>query len=84
MSRPNQRITLTLPATALARAGKIAVERHVTLSTVVAEALHDGIATRHRTRRAEEVLAAYGAAFSDFNEEERLILDGVDLEPEIG
>ena len=83
MPTSNKRTTLTLPASALNRAGKLAAERHVTLSTVVAEALQDGLAMRQRTRRAEEVLAKYRAAFSGFTEEERLLLDGVDLEPEL-
>ena len=84
MSATNKRTTLTLPASALQRAEKIAAERHVTLSTVVAEALEEGLAMGRRSGRAEEVLAAYRAAFRGFTEEERLILDGVDLEPEVG
>ena len=83
MKQAKKRTTLTLPALALSRAGKIAAKRHVTLSTVVAEALEDGLAMASRVRRADEVLAAYRAAFSGFTEEERLILDGIDLEPKI-
>jgi hypothetical protein len=37
-----------------------------------------------RTRRSEEVLAAYQKAFSGFTEEERLLLDGIELEPDLG
>lgn len=66
------------------RAEKIAAERHVTLSAEVAEALEDGLTMRSRTRRAEQVLAAYRLAFSGFTEEERLLLDGIELEPEVG
>jgi predicted kinase len=84
MLASTRRTTLTLPASALQEAEKIAAERHVTLSTVVAEALEDGLAMRSRTRRAEEVLAAYKTAFSGFTEEERLLLDGIELEPELG
>ncbi len=54
-----KRTTLTLPSSALDQAEQIANRRHVTLSTVVAEALEDGLAIASRTRRAEEVLAAY-------------------------
>lgn len=43
--------------------------------------LEDGLAMVARVRRSEEVLAAYEAAFSGFTEEERLLLDGVELEP---
>jgi hypothetical protein len=83
MSETKRRTTLTLPASALTMAEKIAAERHVTLSTVVAEALEDGLAIASRVRRADEVLAAYRIAFGGFTEEERLLLDGVDLEPAI-
>ena len=83
MIQTKKRTTLTLPATALSRAGKIAGQRHVTLSTVVAEALEDGLAMGNRMRRSEEVLAAYRAAFTGFTEQERLMLDGVDMEPAV-
>lgn len=82
MSESTRRTTLTLPASALERAGEIALERHVTVSAVVAEVLEEGLASRARSRRAGDVLAAYKAAFAGFSEEERLLLDGVDLEPE--
>lgn len=84
MLESKKRTTLTLPASALQEAEKIAADRHVTLSTVVAEALEDGLAMRSRTRRAEEVLAAYRTAFGGFTEEERFLLDGIELEPELG
>lgn len=84
MSASNKRTTLTLPSSALKQAEQIAAERHVTLSTVVAEALADGLAMRSRTRRASEVLASYRTAFGGLTEQERLLLDGVDLEPEVG
>lgn len=84
MSDAQKRTTLTLPTAALERAGEIAAERHVTLSAVVAEALEDGLAMRSRTQRAAEVLAAYRSAFSGLTDAERLMLDGVDLEPEVG
>ncbi len=78
-----RRTTLTLPSQALDRAEKIAAERHVTLSTVIAETLEDGFAARDRATRADAVLAGYRAAFSNFTEQERLLLDGVELEPEV-
>ena len=84
MLASKKRTTLTLPASALKRAEKIAAERHVTLSAVVAEALEDGLTMRSRTQRAEQVLAAYRTAFSGFTEQERLLLDGIELEPEVG
>ena len=81
MAQPTKRTTLTLPASILKRAGTLAAQRQVTLRTVLAEALEAGLANRGRIRRAESVLSAYRAAFSGFNEHERLMLDGVDLEP---
>ncbi len=84
MSQPKKRTTLTLPASALRQADKIARDRHVTLSTVVAEVLEDGLATFSRTRKSEEVLASYEAAFRGFTEEERFLLDGVELQPQQG
>ncbi len=59
MRAHNKRTTLNLPESALNQAGKIAAERQVTLSAVVAEALEDGLAMRRRAKRADEVLAAY-------------------------
>ena len=84
MLAPKKRTTLTLPASALKQAEKLAAERQVTLSAVVAEALEDGLSLRSRTRRAEQVLAAYRTAFSGFTEQERLLLDGIELEPQVG
>lgn len=84
MSSEKKRTTLTLPAAALREAERIAVERNVTLSAVVAESLEVGLAVRGRARRAEDVLAAYQAAFGGFTEEERSLLDGIELEPEVG
>lgn len=81
MFATNKRTTLTLPASALQRAEEIAAERHVTLSTVISEMLEDGLAMLFRARRADEILAAYRTAFQGFTEEERLLLDGVELEP---
>ena len=84
MLAPKKRTTLTLPASALKQAEKIGAGRQVTLSAVVAEALEDGLSMRSRTRRAEQVLAAYRTAFSGFTEQERLLLDGIELEPQVG
>ncbi len=84
MLQSKKRTTLTLPVSALKQAEEIAKDRHVTLSAVVSEVLQDGLATLSRTRKAEEVLASYRAAFSGFSEEERLLLDGIEMEPELG
>jgi hypothetical protein len=53
----------------------------VTLSTVVSEALADGLRRHLATERSEQVLDAYRAAFSGLSDLELSILDGVVLEP---
>ena len=81
MTATSKRTTVTLPAAALERAEEIAAERHMTLSAVISEMLEDGLAMLLRARRADQILAAYRTAFQGFTEEERLLLDGVELEP---
>jgi hypothetical protein len=76
-----RRTTLTLPADSLGQAERIAQSRHVNLSTVIAEALVEGLRQQVAGERCEEVLEAYKQAFSGFSEEELAILDGVILEP---
>jgi len=76
-----RRTTLTLPADALSDAERIARSRNVTLSTVIAEALTDGLQLRAAAKRGEQVLRAYEQAFAGFSEEELMVLDGIVLEP---
>jgi hypothetical protein len=71
---------LTLPSDSLAQAEKIARARNVTLSTVVADALAEGLRVQGAAERSEEILAAYRKAFEGFTAEELAILDGVMLE----
>jgi hypothetical protein len=52
----------------------------VNLSTVVSEALSEGLRLHDATQRSEEVLNAYRRAFSGFTEVERALLDGIVLE----
>ena len=73
--------TLTLPADSLADAQQIARKRKVNLSTVIAEALSEGLRLQTGAKRSEEVLEGYKKAFSAFSKEEMAILDGVILEP---
>jgi len=77
-----RRTTLTLPADALTRAGQIARARKVTLSTVISEALSEGLQRHAAAERGEEVLNAYKTAFGGFSDEEMNLLDGIILEPE--
>ena len=82
LSSPPQkrRTTLTLPADSLTQAQRIASARKVNLSTVIAEALNEGLRLQTAAERSEEVFSAYKKAFSGFSAEEMAILDGVILE----
>jgi post-segregation antitoxin (ccd killing protein) len=76
-----RRTTLTLPSDSLTQAERIARARKVTLSTVISEALSEGLRVHAAAQRSEEVLSAYRKAFSGFTDEESSILDGIILEP---
>ena len=76
-----RRTTLTLPADSLNQAERIARARKVNLSTVVSEALSQGLRLNSTAERSEAVLSAYRKAFAGFSEEEMSILNGVILEP---
>jgi len=76
-----RRTTLTLPADSLTEAQRIARTRKVNLSTVIAEALSEGLRLQTAAERSEAVLEGYKKAFSGFSDEEISILDGVILEP---
>ena len=75
-----RRTTLTLPAESLAQAQRIADSRKVNLSSVIAEALNEGLRLQAAVQRRDEVLEKYRKAFSGFSDEEMLILDGIILE----
>jgi post-segregation antitoxin (ccd killing protein) len=75
-----QRTTLTLPSDSLTKAKNIARARGVSLSTVISEALSEGLRMYAATERSEEVLNAYRRAFSGFTQVERALLDGIVLE----
>jgi hypothetical protein len=77
-----RRTTLTLPADALTRAEQIARARKVNLSTVISEALSEGLQRHVAAERGEEILKTYKRAFGGFSDEEMQILDGIILEPE--
>lgn len=76
-----RRTTLTLPVDSLSRAQRIARSRNVNLSSVIAEALEEGLRVHAAAQRSEEVLKAYQQAFAGFSKEELMILDGIILEP---
>ncbi|HUK16255.1 MAG TPA: type II toxin-antitoxin system CcdA family antitoxin [Bryobacteraceae bacterium] len=76
-----RRTTLTLPADSLAHAERIARSRKVNLSTVIAEALDEGLRKHAAAERADEILKGYQKAFGIFSDEEMLALDGIILGP---
>ena len=76
-----RRTTLTLPVDSLTEAQRIARKRRVNLSTVITEALSEGLRLKMAAERSEEVFDGYRKAFSGFSDEEMSILDGIVLEP---
>jgi len=72
---------LALPADSLIQAERIAQARRVNLSTVISEALSEGLRTHAAMERSEQVLNDYKKAFRGFSDDEVSILDGVLLEP---
>ena len=81
-SRPaKRRTTLTLPVDTLSHAEQIARQRKVNLSSVIAEALEEGLRVHAAAQRSEEVLKAYQQPFAGLSDQEVMILDGIILEP---
>jgi hypothetical protein len=76
-----RRTTLSLPADSLSEAQRIARARKVNLSTVIGEALSEGLRLQTTAERSNEVLERYKKAFSGFSEDEMAILNGVILQP---
>ena len=76
-----RRTTLSLPADALTEAERIARARKVNVSTVIGEALAEGLRLQTTAERSNEVLERYKKAFSGFSDSEMAILDGVILQP---
>jgi hypothetical protein len=76
-----RRTTLTLPADSLTQAERIARARKVNLSTVISEAISEGLRVHGALERSEQVFNAYKKAFSGFTDDETAILDGIMLEP---
>lgn len=78
------RTTVSLPAAALSAAKKAAKENQVNLSTVMAEALEAFLKQRQAREHAKAALARYQRVLGNFSEEERMILDGIMMEPRKG
>jgi post-segregation antitoxin (ccd killing protein) len=65
----------------LSHAEQIARQRKVNLSSVIAEALEEGLRVHAAAQRSEEVLKAYQQPFAGLSDQEVMILDGIILEP---
>ena len=76
-----RRTTLSLPADSLSEAQRIARARRVNVSTVIGEALSEGLRLQTTAERSNEVLERYKKAFSGFSEDEVAILNGIILQP---
>jgi len=76
-----RRTTLTPPCDSLGRAERIARARKVNLSTVVSEALEEGLRIHEAAQRSEQILNANRRAFSGFTDAAIAVLDGIILEP---
>jgi len=76
-----RRTTLTLPVDSLTQAERIARARKVNLSTVISEAISEGLRVHSALERSEQVFNAYKKAFSGFTDDEMAILEGIILEP---
>jgi hypothetical protein len=71
------RTTVTLSATSLSAAKRVAKARRVKLGTVVSEAIDDAMKQQQARDRAKATFARYQRALAGFNEEELLILEGI-------
>lgn len=76
-----RRTTVSLPAEELIEFQRIAKKRKVTLNSLMAKAVSDGLRTLRQTERSEEIMENYRKAFSGLSEEERMLLDGIILQP---
>ncbi len=83
-SQSKRRTTLTLPTDSLTLAERIARARKVNLSTVVSEALSEGLRLSQASERGKQVLNSYRLPFAGFSDDEIAILDGIILEPVAG
>lgn len=79
VSRMNRRTTLTVPASTLEAAKRLALKRKVHLNVVVNEALEEGLRQKLAVERAEDFVQRMGRAFSGLSEDELLLVNGIHL-----
>ena len=80
-----RRTTLTMPIRTLAAAERIARKRKVTLSTVVSEALEETLQAKTEAQsegqRRVKAWEKYRESVAGLSDEDRLLLDGIIMEP---
>jgi hypothetical protein len=80
-----RRTTLTMPIRTLAAAERIARKRKVTLSTVVSEALEETLQAKTEAQREGQrrvkAWEKYRESVAGLSDEDRLLLDGIIMEP---
>jgi hypothetical protein len=80
-----RRTTLTMPIRTLAAAKRIARKRKVTLSTVVSEALEETLQAKTEAQREGQrrvkAWEKYRESVAGLSDEDRLLLDGIIMEP---
>lgn len=79
VSRTNRRTTLTVPASTLEVAKRLAHQRKVHLSVVVNEALEEGLRQKLALERAEDFVQRMSHAFAGLTEDELLLVNGIHL-----
>ena len=65
-------------------AERMAKARRVNLSTVVSEVIDEGLRSKLAAERSAKVLESYRRAFSSFDEEELMLLNGIVLKDSSG
>ena len=79
VSPANRRTTLTVPASTLETAKRLAHERKVHVNVVVNEALEEGLRHKLALERAEKFVRRMSRAFAGLKEDELLQVNGVHL-----
>jgi len=79
VSPTNRRTTLTLPASTLDTAKRLASKRKVHVSVVVNEALEEGLRQKLALERAENFVQRMSQAFAALTEDELLLVNGIHL-----
>ncbi|MGA2738623.1 MAG: hypothetical protein ABSG65_14395 [Bryobacteraceae bacterium] len=80
-----RRTTLTIPVKTLAAAERIAEIRKVNLSVIVSEVLEEGLRAKKEAalegQRRVQAWEAYCQSHAKLTDEEKLLLDGIIMEP---